>query len=283
MTVKIWEIEIQDSKGVLKEDLSEKWSSATMDDVTRELPTGAYTTFRTYNHHYVINIEIHLDRLEETASLAKKPILLQRSAIRRCIREALEISSNPNSRIRIFIDLSLQPGRIILFIEPLRIPAAECYERGVEVVTHKIVRDNPQAKLTNFISIAHQVRQSLDLWFEEILLVDKTDNILEGLTSNFFAIVGNRLRTADQGILLGITRSIVLKEAKQVGVEIQFKPISIQEIPEIPEAFITSSSRGILPIRSIDGAEIGAGNPGPYTRLLTKQFEEKISKLLKPI
>lgn len=283
MTVQVWEIIDDGDRTVLKEKLSEKWPSMTMDDVTRELPIGAYTTFRTYNHHYAINVETHFDRLEETARLANNPISLQRTTIRAGIRAAIKRASNSDSRVRIFVDLSLQPGRVILLVEPLRTPAAESYEKGVKVVTRDIVRDNPQAKLTNFILIAHGVRQSLNSRYEEVLLVDGMSCILEGLTSNFFAVVCNRLRTADHGVLLGVTRSIVLKEALQMGIEIRFEPVSIHEIAAITEAFITSSSRGILPIRSIDGKRIGTGVPGPCTQLLTKQFEKTILKLLRPI
>ncbi len=283
MTVQVWGIAAHSDHAVLKEEFSEKWSSSTMDEITRELPIGAYTTLRTYNHHYAINIETHFDRLEETTRLADNPILLQRATVRAGIREAVERSPSSDSRVRVFVDLSLQPGRVILLIEPLRIPATESYEKGVETVTRDMVRDNPQAKLTNFISIAHEVRQSLNSKYEEVLLVDGKGCILEGLTSNFFTVVNSRLRTADHGVLLGVTRSIVLKEALQVGIEIQLEPVSIHEIATIAEAFITSSSRGILPVRSIDGKLVGTGVPGFCTQLLTKRFEKAISKLLRPI
>ncbi|NPV76780.1 MAG: aminotransferase class IV [Anaerolineae bacterium] len=283
MAVQVWEVIGDGDRAVLNERLSEKWPSMTTDDITRELPIGAYTTFRTYNHHFAINVESHFDRLEETARLANKPISLQRAIIRAGIRAAIEITSNSDSRIRILVDLSVRPGRVFLLLEPLRTPAAECYEKGVDVVTSRIVRDNPQAKLTNFIFIAHEARQSLNSRYEEILRVDEMGRILEGLTSNFFVVVYDQLRTAEHGVLLGVTRSIVLKEALQMGIEIRFEPVSIHEIAEVTEAFITSSSRGVLPVRSIDRKRIGSGMPGPYTQLLIKQFEKKILKLLRPI
>ena len=283
MTVRVWEIKDRGNATVLKEDILKNRSLVTMNDVTRELPNGAYTTFRTYQHHNAINIENHLDRLEETAKLANNPISLQRETILAGIREAIKESSNLDSRVRIFVDLSLHLGSVLILLEPLQTPPAECYKKGIEVVTCEIVRDNPQAKLTNFISIAHEIRQNLNSKFEEALLVDRKGFILEGLTSNFFSVVDNRLQTAGCDILLGVTRSIVLNEAAKMGMDIRYEPVSIHDIATITEAFITSSSRGILPIRTIDGTRIGTGKPGPCTRLLTKHFEQTISKLQKPI
>mgnify|MGYP002412873953 CR=1 FL=1 len=115
--------------------------------------------------------------------------------------------------------------------------------------------------------------------FEEVLLVNDAGNILEGLTSNFFAMDDHILKTADQDVLFGITRSVVIELAKEMGIEIKFEPVKISEIEKISEAFITSSSRGILPISKIDGIKIGHETPGKITQVLMRKFEEKTLSL----
>ncbi|MCC6148469.1 MAG: aminotransferase class IV [Anaerolineaceae bacterium] len=265
------------------EEIGFEQPALTLDDASRLLPAGAYTTLRTYRGNCAIQLEKHFDRLEETARLSGCLFHLERDALRAGMREAIQISSQDDSRIRITVDFSLLPGNVFLSIEPLQTPSSESYRNGVDVVTRSIVRENPRAKLTQFISIARQVRQEFKERHEEILLVDQKGDILEGLTSNFFAVLGNRLRTAGEGILMGLTRSIVLECAATMELSLDFTPVPTTEIKNTSEAFITSSSRGILPLRSIDGKKIGTEIPGVRTRALAEKFETSIAAMIRPI
>ena len=119
-------------------------------------------------------------------------------------------------------------------------------------------------------------------------MVDEAGRILEGLTSNFFAVKGGELWTNEEGVLSGITRSLVLDEAVRIELPVNYKSIMITEIPILEEAFITSSSRGILPVKQIDDVYIGSGQPagpgkpacpcqpGPITKRLVDCLEDRI-------
>ena len=64
---------------------------------------------------------------------------------------------------------------------------------------------------------------------------------------------------------------------------VNFQPVHISELPALQEAFITSSSRGVLPVSQIDAARIGAGKPGPLTRRLRQAYDEIILEQLEPL
>jgi branched-chain amino acid aminotransferase len=117
----------------------------------------------------------------------------------------------------------------------------------------------------------------------EVLLVNPQGEILEGLSSNFFGVSRGVLFTADQEILPGITRAIVLAAAKTLSVEVCQKPVQLTGIAQLEEAFLTSASRAVLPVRQIDQTVIGSGEAGPVTRRLGEAFQVRIEGDLEEI
>jgi branched-chain amino acid aminotransferase len=106
--------------------------------------------------------------------------------------------------------------------------------------------------------------------------------VLEGSSSNFFALLNGVLRTAGDGVLAGVTRGIVLEAAKGL-LPIVTEPISLNDMPNLREAFITSISRAVLPVVAIDAEVVGSGVPGPYTREIIQRFNARLERELEPI
>lgn len=161
-------------------------------------------------------------------------------------------------------------------IEPLRPLPAEIYLRGVKVVTTGIERQNPRLKSTSFISASQNARKQIagsDIF--EALLV-RNGLIMEGMTSNFFYVLRGRLGTARKDILLGVTRRTVLRVARGSGISILYRPLKREQVPALEEAFITSSSRGIVPVVRIDGTIVGEGSPGSVTKELSNAYDEYV-------
>jgi branched-chain amino acid aminotransferase len=101
------------------------------------------------------------------------------------------------------------------------------------------------------------------------------------MTSNFFYIVERDaippcVGTARDNILLGITRETIIDIARGMGLEIKYQPLKQAQLETIAEAFITSSSRGIVPVIQIDNVTIGQGSPGPITKQLMAAYEEYV-------
>ena len=119
--------------------------------------------------------------------------------------------------------------------------------------------------------------------FEEILMVDESGNILEGLTSNFYAVMDGEIWTAGQGVLSGITRQIVLLLAEDAGYPVQMDAPKLSNLIRFTETFITSTSRAVLPVTEINHEPVGDGKPGPITRKLMQIYEQKVLAEVEPI
>jgi branched-chain amino acid aminotransferase len=256
-----------------------------LDQVSQQLPGGAYTTLRTYHHDRVLRLAEHFERLEETARLAGiAEINLDRTLIRSAIRDAVQqFSDSGETRIRITLDMEVSTGAVYLALEELQIPAAQEYELGVNVMTQRMYRQNPKAKLTGFIAAASHLRQETPAGINETLMVDDQGEILEGLSSNFFGVVDGKIWTAEARVLSGITRGMVLEAAKQENIPVELRPLYLYQLTEIQEAFLTSVSRGVLPVRAVDGKRIGSGTVGAITRKLSDRFRENIHADLEDI
>lgn len=249
---------------------------ANLDQISKLLPGGAYTTFRTYDHYKIVSLENHFLRLEETAALAGQPIRIDYEKLRGTIREIVHRELTRELRIRITLDLQENPGLIYLSYEPLVTPAKELYETGANAETTLLERHNPKAKLTDFIVRSQELKSRLSPDLHEILMVNSRREITEGLTSNFFGVLENKIFTAEEGVLLGITRSALIEEAQGFGFEIVHQPVRVDELPMLEEAFITSTSRLVLPIRAIDQQPIGNGIPGVVTKKLMELLKKRI-------
>jgi branched-chain amino acid aminotransferase len=153
----------------------------------------------------------------------------------------------------------------------------------VAVVICTLERLLPEAKLTRFIARSGPIRQSLPSGINEAVIVNPQGFLLEGLTSNFFAVSHSEVYTAGESVLAGITRGLVLESARRLGILVRFQPIHISELASIQEAFITSSSRAVLPVCRVDAIQIGSGKPGLFTHRLMRAYDEIILEQIEPI
>ena len=151
------------------------------------------------------------------------------------------------------------------------------YERGVSAVTLDMHRDNPHAKDTRFIATAQEAYSRLPPGVEEGLLVAEDGTLLEGLSSNFFALVDGELRTEQERVLEGITRSLAIEAAESL-LPVRRVGVRRDELPRVQEAFLTSVSRELLPVVRIDQQPIGDGRVGPATRALMQAFAALVAR-----
>jgi branched-chain amino acid aminotransferase len=254
-----------------------------LDGASERLPGGAYTTLRTFGGTKVLHLQQHFERLAETARLAQQPVELEGEQIRAGLRKALALYPPVEKRVRITLDLEEQPGDVYIALETLQVPSEQMYQQGVAVVLRRLKRSNPKAKLTGFLAVASEVRHDLPPNVNEALMVDEKGRVLEGLTSNFFAVKGGALWTIEEGVLSGITRSIVLEEAAREGIPIHHRGVRAEELGALEEAFLTSSSRAVLPVVSIDARPVGNGKPGAITRLLLADYNQRIDREVEPV
>lgn len=245
-----------------------------LDAISRQLPAGLYSTFRTFDGgRRVLDLEHHLRRLyDPLAALAVTPEVSV-PEVRSALRQVLKDFAPGEARVRVSLSTSEAPGRVFLALEPLIPPAETVYQRGVQTVLSPVKRATPRLKTTAFIGASDQARQSIQKSGVYEALMVRNGRILEGLTSNFYAVKAGTLVTAREGILLGITRRAVLRVARVAGLNFDYRALQVAELPEIDEAFITSSGRGVVPVVEIDGQPVGNGQVGPVARQLREAYD----------
>lgn len=254
-----------------------------LDAGSRLLPQGGYTTFRTYNKYFSILMDDHFRRLEETSALAGKPLKLDSISIRQVLRSIIGKFPANETRVRIMMDLEEIPGTLYFLIEELTTPNPDAYLNGVKVVTRRMQRQNPKAKLTNFINEASRIRKELSTEVNEALMISKEGKVLEGLSSNFFGIIDGVIRTSGEGILYGITRSMVIEVIQKLNFPLRFEAVSSDEINKLDECFLTSASRSVLPVTRIDNIVVGKGTPGTMTLAICAEYLRLLESYLEPI
>ncbi|WP_412177766.1 D-amino-acid transaminase [Sporosarcina sp. YIM B06819] len=109
-------------------------------------------------------------------------------------------------------------------------------------------------------------------------LLHRDGVVTEGSSSNLFGIKNGTIYThpANNLILNGITRQVVLGLCQELAVPVEEKPFTLKESFDMDELFLTSTTSEIMPITSIDGRLIGSGTPGKLTRHLQKVFALQI-------
>ena len=173
--------------------------------------------------------------------------------------------------------LTFAPPRLFVAIEPFTPLDPGLYEQGVACVTLDMRRENPRAKDTRFIATSRAAYARLPPGIEEGLLVAEDGTLLEGLSSNFFALVKGALRTEQARVLEGVTRSLALEAAAPI-VAIERVGVRRDELPLVEEAFITSVSRELLPVVRIDERPVGSQRVGPVTRRLLQAFAALVAR-----
>jgi branched-chain amino acid aminotransferase len=133
----------------------------------------------------------------------------------------------------------------------------------------------PEAKTANYVAAIRALKEAACYGASDALFVNEQDHVLEATRSNFFIFRGDTLITPRTGVLIGVTRNVVLGLARD-RFAIEERPIQLEELFIADEAFLTSSSREITPIVQIDDWTIGDGKPGPRTYELEQRFIELV-------
>jgi branched-chain amino acid aminotransferase len=248
------------------------YSATSLADAARFEPhDGVYTITNTYNTTQVLKLDAHLNRLEDSAHRASIPFRVDRPRLRAALRSMIEEAGYGDVRFRVTVPKD-QPDKLILSVEPFTPLAASIVTNGVRCVTVKdAVRHDPAAKTTDWMHDRGAIEKALPSGVYTGLLLGEGGEILEGLSSNFYAIYNGELRTAGEGVLLGIAQQIVFEIASRV-LPLRKEAVNVADIPRLSEVFITSSSRGIVPVIEIDNILLGDGKPGAQTMALRQEY-----------
>lgn len=118
------------------------------------------------------------------------------------------------------------------------------------------------------------VREAAQRGYDEALLLNAEGNVAEGAVENVFIIKDGKLKTNDErsSILLGITRLSAMQIAQHLGIEVEVGTLSLDEVLNADEMFLTGTAIEITPVREIDGKPIGNGARGPITEKIQQAY-----------
>ncbi len=256
---------------------------------------SVFETVRTY-HGRPFALGEHLDRLQRSAARVFIELPVPLGQLAGEVRELVFRAGNDESYVRVMVtrgrgalgldpSLAGSPSRVII-VAPLTPPPQAAYTDGIAAVTYRTQRvteatDAAGAKVGNYLVAVLAMREAHAAGAGEALIVDGRGFIIEGATSNVFAVIGGTLVTPpeDAGILPGITRGLLLGVAADLGVPTVLRELALDEARGADELFISSSIRELLPVVRLDGAAVGPGVPGPTSLRLLAAFRDKVEQL----
>lgn len=258
-------------------------------EVLDGLQTGVYTGMRTFEGRRFLGLGEHLDRLESSMAQMGYPLPLERGELRRALDQVVSrfAASGEDSFLRVDV---LPPGvewpggssRILITRGPLTRVPLEFQQRGVEVaIAEDLRRRSPGIKTADFVLARRPYPIGTRDCYEH-LMVDEEGYLLEATSSNFYGVLRGEIRTASAAVLAGITRRFLLFLCAGLEYHVNTSAIHRSELPELEEAFLTSSTRGIVPVVAVDGITLGDGTPGPKTRALMGAYDVLTQRSAQP-
>ncbi len=243
-------------------------------------PEGIYTVANTFQRTRTLRLDAHLDRLEDSAKREGIALSLDRQRLREAMRQMIEEADYGDVRFRITVPRQ-QPDHLVITLEPFTPPPASVVYSGVPcVLAPGYIRRKPEAKTNDWMTERSRLEKPAGAY--EALLVSQEGEILEGFSSNFYAVLGSELRTAGEGVLPGIAQQIIFIVAPPLLI-LRRDAIHVEDLPRVNEAFITSSSRGVIPVVQIDDQTIGDGSPGTRTMEIRRAYNRWVEAHLEEL
>jgi branched-chain amino acid aminotransferase len=246
---------------------------------------GVFDLLRTYGRS-PFRLPQHLERLQRSAARIDLALPKPIDEIGRIVYQTLEMNPHASDvSIRIvvtggtsasFLMPEDHPSLIVMLaaVNPSN-PAH--FEEGAKLITVDHERFMPMVKSLNYITAIISLKEARKNGAVEALYRTHDGLVTECTTSNFFAFRDGRLITSDVQVLDGVTRGAALDVAEDIY-EIDYRPLAYAELATVDEAFITSTTKEIMPIVRVNDIVIGDGAVGVHTRRLMSVLHELIQR-----
>ena len=131
---------------------------------------------------------------------------------------------------------------------------------------------NPRVKNYHWGDFTQGIFEAKDKNYETVILLDYDGNVTEGPGFNVFAVKNKVLITPDRGVLAGVSRKTVLEMAEHLGINTSVRSLSVEELLEADEVFLSSSGGGVIPIIRVNETIFGNGASGPISVQLNETY-----------
>ncbi len=251
---------------------------------------GCFETLRSYDGHIPF-LNLHYHRFRENCVQLGLDLPLDEFAFARTLQKLINRNKTPNAYIRITVsaigastgmELPRQlPIQVVAFCHAFAGKPHRWYTHGAKlIIAESVVADQPRLstiKSTNYLTKMLARREANAAGTADALLTDGHGRVLEGSASNLFVIKNGRLYTPpiSDGILPGVTRSVVMGVADTLGVPWREAHLTRKTLRDADEIFITGSTSEILPINEVYG-ECKHKAPGKITKVLMHAYQNLV-------
>lgn len=267
---------------VLINDLLVPADKATLSisDLAVQRGYGIFDFFKTVAGEPVF-LEDHLDRFYYSAAHMRLPVRQSRQQLKDLLYSLIRKNQMPDSGVRMTLTGGYSPDGFNI-AEPNLIVTQQGFQinadlmtRGISLITYPYKRQFSEAKTLDYLKA---------IWLQPLIKEQNADDVLyhrDGILAecpraNFFMVTADeRILTPSRNILKGISRMHVLKVSEKLF-PTEETEITIEDLKLAKEAFITSTTKNILPVVQIDGNIIGDGKPGVLTKVLAQEYKRII-------
>ena len=254
---------------------------------------GCFEGIRIYNGK-IFQCAAHVDRLYDSAEKIRLEIPLSKTdlvdAMNLCIAEN---GLTGSGYIRLVVTrgagtLGLHPFYcpkpcVFIIADQIQLYPPELYETGMGVIIAKRPRINPtmldpSVKSLNYLNNILAKIEAIDAGLLEAVMLNDEGNVSECTGDNIFLITDGKLITppTSAGILIGVTRSVTIRLAKELGIDVAERDFKPDEMKAADEIFLTGTAAEIMAVTKVDDTVIGDGKAGPVTTRLLKAFRDFI-------
>jgi len=231
-------------------------------------------------------LEGHLSRLEAGLQSLRIPYDVgQLAQVQQALIERNGLTGAPLSMVYAHVTRGAAPRShgfptpaveptVYLFAKEVQRSTREDFEKGYRAITHDDERwAKPFIKTTNLLPNVIAQQSANEAGAHDVIF-HRANRVTEGTHNNVFIVSGGTLITApaDDWILHGISRQIILEKARQAGIETQERDIDLTEVFDADEVFFTGTTTEVRPTVEVDGRRIGAGSAGQVTRAMYRSY-----------
>ena len=253
---------------------------------------GVFEGIRQY-HGKVFEKKSHLQRLFDSAHAIRLKMPYTMEQIDKALEDTLAANQLRDSYIRLIVTrgtgyLGVSPSNcttpmVCIIADTIQMYPEEMYQNGMAIITAATIRNHPNSispkiKSLNYLNNVLAKWEAIDAGVPEAVMLNHLGFVCECTGDNIFIVHKGRLLTPseDSGILVGITRQVVLELAKAAGIEVAETTLTRYDLYVAEECFLTGTGAEIIAVTSIDKRNIGSGKVGPVTRKLMDAFHRKV-------
>lgn len=248
-------------------------STILIKDLSVQRGYGIFDFFKTVGGQPIF-LDDHLDRFYYSATQMHLQVDQSRNELKEILAQLMNKNNLPDSGVRITLTGGYSEDGFNLAEKPNLIITQSSFSANQQVINKgiKLVTYNYQRQLSHIKTLDYLTA----IWLQPFISENKAGDVLyhndgtlrECPRANFFLVnAHDEMITPDEGILKGITRKNILA-LEQSEVQITARPLTLNDLSTAKEAFITSTTKNIMPVIEIDGHIIGKGGIGPVTSKL---------------